>query len=567
MADVLPNFDELPEDSNQAPKGAPSQSQGQSFDALVPDEDKYGGAGEQVLAAGEGLANTLTGGLYSVAAAKADEALGLDPSYHEHVREENPVSYGAGQVGGILTGAGAIKGAAALGETAAAELGGGLATKFGVENALFTLGDQISKSVSQNPDSIQTAALHVGLSGILGAGAGKILGKASELWMSKFGEEAEGFAKGFTDNLKSKSSIQEGPIPGFPPAPGTPLFKEAVEEAAAPMAPKGSKLGQKVSDFLSKKAVNAVSEGVADAAGAFLGHGLGIPGGSFVGGMLGHQFLKPILTQSLPALLKPLIQGEASGTGLRAAFQAVNSIVKGDALLSKAAKAVFETSSADMQGLSLEPDDKTISQLREHLNDLEGHPEALMNVGGDIGHYMPGHQTALAATTQNAVDYLNSQKPRDIQPGLLNKPMQPSKSQESAYNRTLAIAEQPLSVLQRLHDGTLSGKDVADLHALYPAIAPQIIQRVQTHMIEHMSKEKVVPFKLRRGLSLLTGQPIDSTFTQPSMAAAQAVHMPAQPPQQAQGKASAKKSTAKVGKSAELAQEPSQARQTALSKA
>jgi hypothetical protein len=72
---------------------------------------------------------------------------------------------------------------------------------------------------------------------------------------------------------------------------------------------------------------------------------------------------------------------------------------------------------------------------------------------------------------------------------------------------------------------------------------------------------------MRFGLSMLMGQDMDSLFSAPSIMAAQATHMPSTSPQTAQGGPKTKKGTSKLGKSAELAQTPSEDRNAALNKA
>lgn len=546
-------------------------------------EAQFGGLGNEILAAGEGLANTVTGGLYSVAAKKADEALGMDPTFHESVREQNPNAYSLGQLGGLLAGVGAPKGIEALTK------GMAVAPKLAIENALFTLGDEVSKSVSSNPDSIQTGLMHVGLSGILGGVTGKVLGKASDLWIAKFGKDADKFATGFVGKLRNSSEesiFSKGPFPNFPPAPGTSILKEAEKvaddlpftstperlvykdgkftrvpiEGAEPVL---TSHGEKAADFIIKQASKAATSAAASGIGAAFGHLTGIPGAGIVGAMLGNQ-AKPVIATILPSIIKPLLKTAVSGPGLRAAFEAVDAVAKGDALLNKAAKSVFELGSSK---LDFNSDKSKLSQLDIRAADLQEHPEAMMGVGGDLGHYMPNHQTSLASTAQNAVNYINTQKPRPMQPGVLDKKLNPSADKLAEYDRMLSIAEQPLVILQHLKNGTLRPKDVQDLKALYPALVPGIIQKLNNHMIDHLSKEKPVPFKLRKGLSLLMGQPMDSTFTQPSMFAAQLTFMPTAPPQMPPKGSSGGNRPSKVGRSAEMALTPNESRIKALSKA
>ncbi len=56
------------------------------------------------------------------------------------------------------------------------------AAKAGIENAIFEGGHEVSKYFSGNPDSVETAAAHVGLAGLMGSAFGAATGGVSELW-------------------------------------------------------------------------------------------------------------------------------------------------------------------------------------------------------------------------------------------------------------------------------------------------------------------------------------------------------------------------------------------------
>ena len=305
---------------------------------------------------------------------------------------------------------------------------------------------------------------------------------------------------------------------------------------------------------------------MADGIGASLGRMTGIPGAGYIGAIFGHNVVKPMISQIMPTIIKPLLESASSGEGLKAAFDTINAIAKGNNIASTAVKNLFEDTSATALNHLL-PDKDRLAKLDQHMEDLKETPQAMLDIGGKMGHYMPSHATSLAATAQNAVNYLSSQKPQPNQMGPLDAPIAPSSAQMAAYNRSLQIAEQPLSILARVKQGTLLPKDVQDLKILYPHLHPQLIQRVNGAMINHMSKQGVIPFKMRAGLSMLMGQPLDSTFTPQAIMAAQSTYIPLNQPQQGQGAPRAKKGTAKVGKSAELAETPQESRQEALLKA
>lgn len=549
------------------------------------DNDKYGSAGQQAITVGEGLAKGLAGPV----ATAAERAIGVKGEDIEGRARTNPTEHLASEAAGLIAPAVLSGGESLLaqgnllgtaGKAAAEGLGltgaKAVAAKLGVENALYSIGDEVSKAIDNNPNSIQTAAIHVGLSGLLGAGLGLPLGKASELWTTKFGPKAEQFAQDFATGLRNEttegqalasqeSHIAQGPFPNFPPKPGTPLFEAPAAEAAEEVAKPRLSVGEKAAQWVSKNANSLASGAIADSIGIGLGRMSHIPGGEFLGAMLGNRTLKPLLKTVIPSLINPILSTVASGEGLRAAFEAVNAVASGDALATKAAESLFTSFDKDLQN-QINPDDTKVESLRAHVDEMQQNPSQLMDIGGHIGHYLPQHQTALAATSQNAINYLVASKPLPTQAGPLDFKVPPSASQEAAYERTLGIAEQPLVILQHLQNGTLHPKDMKDVQTLYPSLVPLIKQKVNNSLINHMSKEHQVPFKMRGGLSFLMGQPMDSSFTPQGIQSIQATFIPANPPPQGQQGGATKKGTSKMGKVAKMAQTPAEARTEALSK-
>lgn len=111
-------------------------------------------------------------------------------------------------------------GAKALGLSAETALGrvGTAAAKAGIENMAFEGGHEVSKYFMGNPDSIETAAAHIGMAGLLGAGLGATARGASELWKlgpgAKLAEALEGFkrnAEGSSGELAKTAGVQLSP--------------------------------------------------------------------------------------------------------------------------------------------------------------------------------------------------------------------------------------------------------------------------------------------------------------------------------------------------------------------
>jgi hypothetical protein len=169
------------------------------------DSEHYGTLGQQSLAGLEGIGK----GLLGPVAPALEEATGLTTGADIRARAEaNPITHGASEVGGfvlpaILSGGATAEAKAGLGalslpsligkvgegaEAAAGAAGitsklaiGGL--KGGAELAALQGSDELYKTVTGDPNqSLQTAAINIGLSGILGAPFGAALGAVSPLW-------------------------------------------------------------------------------------------------------------------------------------------------------------------------------------------------------------------------------------------------------------------------------------------------------------------------------------------------------------------------------------------------
>jgi hypothetical protein len=85
----------------------------------------------------------------------------------------------------------------------------------------------------------------------------------------------------------------------------------------------------------------------------------------------------------------------------------------------------------------------------------------------------------------------------------------PSKTQEAIYNKALDIAQNPLSVLKDVKNGTLTSTDTTHLQHLYPALYERIKEKLFSQIIDAKEQEKIIPYKVRMGLSRFLGQPLD----------------------------------------------------------
>ncbi len=253
-------------------------------------------------------------------------------------------------------------------------------------------------------------------------------------------------------------------------------------------------------------------------ASAVLGHS------PMLGALAGHaaKFLGRDVPDAVKlSLLKFLGSAEPiSGTAWKAAVDYTQAALKGELLVQKASKAVLKAGQEVLPKAFI-PDDKSREKLKKRLDEVRVDNSHLFKVGGHIGHYMPDHSTALASTSMNAVNYLNSLKPVVEKTSPLDSDLKPNQMQIAEYNRALDIAEQPLIVLEAVKDGTITPTDLKHLNATNPTIYKRLTQTLGQQIVDMKASDEPIPYRTRMGLSLFLGRPLDSTMLPSSIQAAQ----------------------------------------------
>lgn len=184
----------------------------------------------------------------------------------------------------------------------------------------------------------------------------------------------------------------------------------------------------------------------------------------------------------------------------------------GARLLDSHSKQVFEKSKIDL--------DPTGTQaLKEHLDTVAKNPQQLMNVGGNIGEYLPTNAASIAAKTASAVTYLQGIAPHNTQNLPLDKIVQPTKQRQAAYDRQLHVAQNPLSTLNGVKTGMLKPVDVITLKTIYPELYLQMRNKATEALIDAKTNGKTIRYKQKQGLATLIGQPLESSQTPSAMQA------------------------------------------------
>lgn len=278
-----------------------------------------------------------------------------------------------------------------------------------------------------------------------------------------------------------------------------------------------------------------------------LGHN---PAIGYVVGKLSHYMNVEAPDAIKLSMLKYLASDKpVSSEGFAAFTKLAQETIKGEHKINKAVSGLFKAGRMTL----IDPDVKSNEKLKKDVQTFIDNPQKMLDIASGLSHYGEGQQGAMAATTARVVQYLAQLKPKTQQLGVLNKPIEPTKAQESDFNRAVEIANNPASILNRVKDGSLIAKDLMHLKAMYPDMHARLASKIQTELINAKEAEVSIPNSLRTTLSLFLAQPMDSSLMPQAIMSAQG-HMQMPPPQMP-------KSSAQLSKLPNMYQTQGQARE------
>lgn len=256
------------------------------------------------------------------------------------------------------------------------------------------------------------------------------------------------------------------------------------------------------------------------------------PVSGYILGKIGTYIGKEIPDSARLAMLKFLgSEGRISAGGLRAAAQVADQTIKAEAKLSKAVLGVFDDAAALVIPF---PKPEKIEKLRDMVDKVAADQKQLLPEDSKMGHYIPDHAVASGLISARGITYLAGLRPQTAPESPLDAERKPSKIDKAKYKQALVIAEQPLTILKSIKEGSLTPEDMIHLTNLYPSLTT----RMQTKLIEAMADAKTdktrMPYKTKMSMSLFMGQPLESSLkpanimaAQPQMAAQQPLATPA----------------------------------------
>lgn len=271
-------------------------------------------------------------------------------------------------------------------------------------------------------------------------------------------------------------------------------------------------VGGKLADiFMHHGLAQGGGRGLGAGVGGLLGELVAGHVGAAVGSVVGTHSLGPFFSSALPGIAKSVLSRETSAAGLKGASEFGVAVAKGENALQKASVNLFKKGTTILADNAY-PSDKDIEKLDKSLKKIQINPESLMNQQSSVQHYLPDHAQALDQSKAQAVQYLNSIRPNLDKKAPLDSAPPPSSTQTSKYNNALKIAQQPLIILDKAKQGTLTNDDMQALGSMYPNLYNRIKEKVSSQLIEHRNSGEMVPYKTRIGLSMLLAQPLDSSM-------------------------------------------------------
>lgn len=520
----------------------------------------YGSTGQEIGAGLEGAAQGMTFGLSTpveIGVGKILNAfqpgLGTTSQDIEGREKENPwihgISEGAGVIGSQFLGYGEGALVAKAGESLATKYlvnsVGKSAAKAAVETALMGAGDQVSKAFIDPDFSVSSAIAHTGLSGLLGAGMGAIFGTAGKILKPVLGDNPAAALNEFVDG--AKESIQQR-LNGGMATPLAPL-------ESAPAKNLGEKISQTIGNFKNfspydkgihlgnavwDQGINLVGRAGGALGGAMLGGESTI--GEIIAATMGETLgaTKSVQQQWLPLIIRGIFNNDmtagVTSKVLDAGAGMVKAIGGGLSAMDTSIGNVFKVGAN--KAIDYEMDQGKRDNIDKFVTDTSAEPDRIISMG-NIGENFPEHQMALAKTLGQVSQYLQSVKPQTDQTSPFDKISEITPMQKATYNRAIDIANQPLSILNRVKDGSVQTQDVTALKSMYPSMYQNLTTKLEDKLTDHMiNGGETIPYTTRIGLSQFLGRPMDSTLAPQSIMRAQMSMQTPTPsqPGQVQGK-------------------------------
>lgn len=187
------------------------------------------------------------------------------------------------------------------------------------------------------------------------------------------------------------------------------------------------------------------------------------------------------------------------------------------AIFSKAATTIGDSNKKKEKDRAVANEPLKMHKLGTMVKNYMVNPEGLLNHMSaglvPIADHAPNTSQAVMASMSGAVQFLASKLPQEDRGAPLDATPVPSNVEIAKFNRYAEVVEDPLSVLTRVKDGTVTMQDLDTLTSVYPSMYNNMKAQVLEKLTDYVAKNGPagIPYKTRLGLSMFLTENLDSS--------------------------------------------------------
>jgi hypothetical protein len=217
----------------------------------------------------------------------------------------------------------------------------------------------------------------------------------------------------------------------------------------------------------------------------------------------------------------------------RATAKLADATLKGEKQASRMISSIFNNTRFQMPATAAATR-IIMDKMDEEVKKFQTDPTSFLKDPGNLGEMLPRYAQAMGSQTAKTLSYLNTVRPSEDKASPFDSKPAVSQVEKAQYERAMAIAEQPLTILSHIKDATINSKDVTAFKSMMPELYNKYSMEITGEILDTLNKGETIPYPLRMSLSRFLEQPLDFTMTKDALIAIQASTVPpqdSQPPQ------------------------------------
>lgn len=147
-----------------------------------------------------------------------------------------------------------------------------------------------------------------------------------------------------------------------------------------------------------------------------------------------------------------------------------------------------------------------IKQFGEDPSSLDAH---ISNHIDGITEHLPNISQGISNTIYNSIGYLASKIPKPVSTLPLSGEWVPSIAQKQKFERHYEAVDNPVDILNKIKDGSLTMDHMEALQAAHPALLKEMRQQLSNQASPAVAKN--LPKQIKQGLSMFLGQPLSDS--------------------------------------------------------